>query len=281
VLVVCRGDDAPTREAAGAFPFARTVEVRRPGVVAALSAGLLAAAGDVIATTDDDAVPRRDWLARIDAWFAEPAVGGVGGRDVVHRAGRPVEEPRESTVGRVQWWGRVRGNHHLGSGPPRDVDVLKGVNMAVRAEALRVVGFDQRLRGGGAQVHYELALGLALRRRGWRLVYDPEVLVDHHPAERFDADRREAFSATAVADMVHNETLALLEFLPRARRPVFLVWAVLVGTSAAPGLLQCLRSVRRDGRVAVARLAASQRGRRDGLRTWRGRQPARPRAAAT
>jgi hypothetical protein len=43
------------------------------------------------------------------------------------------------------------GNHHLGVGEPREVDVLKGVNMSYRRTAIADIHFDERMRGTGAQ----------------------------------------------------------------------------------------------------------------------------------
>jgi hypothetical protein len=47
-------------------------------------------------------------------------------------------------VGRVGRWGKLVGNHHLGTGSARSVMVLKAVNMAFRREALAV---PEQLRG--------------------------------------------------------------------------------------------------------------------------------------
>jgi cellulose synthase/poly-beta-1,6-N-acetylglucosamine synthase-like glycosyltransferase len=273
VIVIVREDDHETREAlTGADQHAlrlRTVTVAEPGAVQALNAGLRGATGDIVAITDDDAAPRPDWLARIEAYFAADGhVGGVGGRDWVHYGDR-VENGARRIVGKVQWFGRTIGNHHLGVGRPREVDVLKGVNCAYRRTAIWHVGFDERLLGTGAQLYWELSLGLQLRRAGWKLVYDPEVAVDHYPAPRFDEDQRRSFRATTFGDMVHNETLVLLEHLSPMRRFVFGFWALFVGTRSAPGLLQWLRLSLYEGRLASTKLRAALRGRADGLKTWR------------
>ena len=90
VLVVARDGDTETLGLLqsvnrGSLLALRTVTVTKPGLVAALNAGLDAASGDVIAITDDDAAPHPDWLARIEAHFqADTKVGGVGGGDWVH-----------------------------------------------------------------------------------------------------------------------------------------------------------------------------------------------------
>ena len=267
VIVSVREGDEETRllmdELGSAWPELECAEVSRTGVVAAMSAALAQAHSDIVAITDDDAEPVEDWLQRIAAVFEEqPDVGGVGGRD--DQAG---VTGAQASVGQVQWFGRVGGNHHVGAGPPRDVDVLKGVCCAFRTTPLRTIGFDERLHGAGAQVHWELALCLALRRAGWRLVYDPAIRVRHHVALRHDSDQRHRgrFDASPHEDAVFNETLILAEHLTGFRRIAFVVWAALVGTAAEPGLLQLPRVLVREGRVALVRWRATQRGRRAGF----------------
>ena len=44
---------------------------------------------------------------------------------------------------------------------------------------------------------------------GWRVVYDPDVIVDHYPAQRHD-DARDARSTEAVLAEEHNEVYALM-----------------------------------------------------------------------
>jgi glycosyltransferase involved in cell wall biosynthesis len=278
VLVVVRDDDVETRtllERADPVSLElRPVNVSVPGLVAALNAGLAAARGDIIAITDDDAAPQSDWLARIEAHFqADPKVGGVGGRDWVHR-GEHVQERLQEVVGKVQWFGRVVGNHHLGVGKARNVDILKGVNMSFRRVAVNGLRFDERLRGTGVEDAGDWAFSLAVRRAGWKVLYDPAVAVDHYPAPRFDeggSRQRHQFSATAYSDEVHNQTLVLLENLPPLRRLVFGCWALLVGSRDSFGLLQWLRFFPHEGRLAGMKLRAALRGRVKGWSTWRRR----------
>jgi GT2 family glycosyltransferase len=201
--------------------------------------GLSLATGRLVALTDDDAEPRPDWIARLVATFATDArIGAVGGRDW-----QPRERGSAERVGRVQWFGRVVGRHHLGAGPARDVDVLKGVNCAFRAPLLRAVGFDARLRGSGAQMHWELGVCLPLRRAGWRLVYDPSIAVDHHVEVRAGTDQvhRGRFASDAYVDAVHNEALVIGEHLHGLSRAVFSAWSAVAGTTAAPGAMAALR----------------------------------------
>jgi len=227
-----------------------------------------AASGDIIAFTDDDATPHTDWLERMEAHFlSDSNIGGVGGRDWVYH-GTQLEKGEREVVGQVQWFGRVIGEHHLGVGEAREVDVLKGVNMSFRRSAIAQMHFDTRMRGTGAQVHFELAFSLALKRAGWKLIYDPKVAVNHYPAQRFDEDQRNRFNDIALLNAVHNETLVLLENLPSTRRTAFVIWATFVGTRDAPGLLQWLRFLPKEGTLAGQKLVASLRGRWQAWETW-------------
>jgi glycosyltransferase involved in cell wall biosynthesis len=257
----------------------KLISVSQPGVIAAMNMGLSQASGDIIAFTDDDAAPHSNWLQNIEAHFlADAQIGGVGGRDIIHRTEPWFTGSREQ-VGLLQWHGRVIGEHHRGVGQARAVDVLKGVNMSFRHSAIQGLRFDERMRGTGAQVHFEVAFCLALRRNGWKLIYDPAILVDHYIAQRFDEDQRDHFNAIACINAVHNETLALLEHLSPAQRLIFLLWSILVGTRQAFGLIQWLRHLPSERWLATQKCLASLQGRWQGIFTWlqsgRNQQPDR------
>lgn len=247
----------------------RTVTVRVTGVVAAMNAGFDIAQGEIISTTDDDAAPHPDWLERIEAYFVQDNhLGGVGGRDWQY-IGTEIKEPGErQIVGKLQWFGRVIGNHHLAVGEPREVDVLKGVNMSFRRIAIKGLRFDQRMRGTGAQVHFELAFSLAVRRRGWKIIFDPQLGVDHYPAQRFDEDQRDNFNDIAWSNAVHNETIALLEHFAPLQRIILINWSLLVGTREALGLIQLLRLLPSEKELALKKWFASVQGRWQGWQTW-------------
>jgi len=279
VVVVVRETDEETwaflqRYDAQFLPL-ETVSVTEPGAVVAMNAGAQAAQSDIVAITDDDAAPWPDWLERIEAHFqANPHVGGVGGRDWL-RGVPPMEFGQHNTadrngVGKVQWFGRVIGDHHLGEGDPRPVDVLKGVNCAYRTPALQNAGFDTRLWGRGAQIHWELKLGYAIKAQSYLLVYDPAIGVDHFSGQRHDEDQRAfAFHGQAHSNIVHNETLILLEHMSAFQRLVFLVWAFAVGTRFAPGLAQMLRLwIKHQPRV-IGFMTATLAGRLAGWKSYR------------
>lgn len=272
VVVVTRESDVSTKTMLAQLPPAYNglnvviVKVVRNGVVAAMQSGLDAVTGDVVALTDDDAIAHPDWLQRIEAWMAKSDVWGVGGRDWIPSKAEYTGDSGD-IVGRVLYYGRVIGNHHKGVGSARRVDVLKGVNCCYRSEALRALGFDATLWGRGAQVHWELSLGLSLAKRGGVLIYDPGVAVDHRPGQRWDDDRRTAPSFWSMVDSSHNETLILLRHLSLPRKFAFLVWAGAIGTQASPGFLVTIVGSLTDPQFLL-RGVASIFGRSCGLLHW-------------
>lgn len=275
VLVICRTDDDISRSALAqltvseALPL-RIVGVSEAGQVAALNAGIAACVFDLVCITDDDAMPHSDWIRRIVAHFAaDPSVGGVGGRDRLYIGGKLVTG-RRKVVGIVQASGRTVGNHHLGFGAARHVDILKGANMSYRIELVKAIGVDRRLKGNGAQVHNDLALSLAVRRSGWKLVYDPLVQVDHFRAERFDEDSRTAPALIAHSNASYNLNLVLLDHFPGERGLTVWRWYRLVGTRDAPGLVQVVRMLLRGDFGILDRWRAVRQGAIAALRDVRG-----------
>ncbi len=267
IIVVARVDDRDTHaivaDAQRNTDIVSLATVDRPGVIAAMETGVAQATADIVAFTDDDARPRKHWLAGLTAALQEDRrIAGVGGRD---NLGHDPAITGGRTVGELRWFGRVAGNHHLGTGPRRAVMVLKGVNCAYRRDVLEQLGFDHRLRGDGAQVHWELALGLAIVRRGWRLLYDPAIVVDHDEAPRLSGQRLAPLDveATSVADAAFNEALILTEHLSGPRKLAYLVWSSVVGHRDSPGLVQAVRFTPRLRRHIWRRWSVAQRARRE------------------
>jgi hypothetical protein len=226
------------------------------GITAALRAGVALTGAEVVAFTDDDARPRPDWIARLGSWFARADVDAVGGRDV--QADRPPDGTK--VVGRLHRWGRMTGEHHVGCGAPRDVDVLKGVNLAVRADALGLPRAGL-LEPAGNDPHNELVTSAWARRHGGRIVYDPAVLVDHDLAPRLGESRLGSPNdePSVVYAIAANRVIAACA-VERARLPAQLAYGVLVGTRESPGLVRAIVAAGRGESMIVRRLGPSLRG---------------------
>jgi len=276
VVLSVRADDTPTREmiAARKSPFPLDIATpERPGLLAALNAGFDRAEGDLIAATDDDTEAHPDWLERIVTRFdADPRLGGLGGRDrMPTEGGEGWEEPNDLPVGRVLWFGRVVGNHNFGSGEIREVDILKGANMSFRRSALGSKRIDTALRGCGAEHHTEIELCLALKAAGWKIAYDPAVMVDHHEEVRYDARRGPEMSLEEQHNAVHNRAYGLVKHLPLHRAIPGFAYGTLVGTRDNPGVAVTIKSILEGipARKALSRLRVTLSAHLSALRTLR------------
>lgn len=280
VLVAVRDDDRATWTALAAWPVERLrlrlVSAGELGASEARNRCLDRSIGDLIAMTDDDTMPRPEWLARIHARFsADAGLGGLGGPDWIGGFETP-EEGRSAEVGRIRWWGRRVGNHHRGARLPVRVEWLKGANMTFRREAIRGIRFGRLLKGTAAQFGEDFAVSLELASGRWKLEYDPAVAVDHFPGELPGVgDHRALTDPVSLADASHNETVVLLGYLTPLRRVAFLLWGTLVGTRLLPGVLvAAYQLVTQRRRSALVRCAVVCQGRLDGWRTWRSNQGA-------
>lgn len=267
ILVVVRENDHETHSFldvfSGELSQLKIINVSEPGQVAALNSGLIAATGDVIAITDDDAAPHADWLERITNHFLnDEQVGGVGGRDWVYEneSLQPLSTKSVVAVGKLQWFGRMVGNHHLGTGEPREVDILKGANMSYRRSAISGLRFDKRLQGIGAQVNNDAAFSLSVRRQGWKIIYDPLVAIDHYPAPRLDGDQRSHFDSKSYFNAAYNQSLVMLDNLSKNRSALYFLWAILIGSKGCFGLLQLIRFLYAERNLAVLKLKAATLG---------------------
>jgi cellulose synthase/poly-beta-1,6-N-acetylglucosamine synthase-like glycosyltransferase len=199
----------------------------------AVNAGLTASRSDVVAFIDDDAEARPDWVELLETTFADPKVGAVGGRDELHLDGVLIPSRPKAHVGRISWYGRVIGNHHLGDGPRREVDVLKGCNMAVRR---RLVNGVSPALLGPYTYRWEDDLCAQVRRQRATVIYDPKIRVVHMAARPLNA-RVEVSSAGAFIS-AHNLAFVQFRYLSGWRRVAWLVFSLLAGQPDDPGIIR-------------------------------------------
>ena len=154
------------------------VEESAPSVAVARNRGVAATRAPLIALADDDTMPPPDWLTRyIDGMERlGPEVAKIAGTYTpVWGAVRPAW----LTDGMLPLLSAAAGPE-LKPGFT-DFPLLEG-NSCYRREALeRFGGFPRQLgRSGNSLISGELMIDLVIRMNGWKLYYDPAIVIDHH-----------------------------------------------------------------------------------------------------
>ncbi|MEU2657495.1 glycosyltransferase family 2 protein [Streptomyces sp. NPDC007325] len=209
----------------------RYVREDRPGLAAAHNAGVAAAAGEVLAFTDDDVIADPRWLSALAAPFAaDPGLGCVTGLILPARLTTPAQILLESHGGFAKGFAP---RLYDPARPPADEPLFpftagsfgSGANMAFRASALRRAGGFDPATGTGtpAKGGDDLYAFVAVLAAGHRLRYTPDALVWHHHRETWQDLRNQAYgygaglTAYLTATLVRRPALlpALLARVPR------------------------------------------------------------------
>lgn len=269
VVVTLRDSDLESRKVVEEFQSRlplRLALVAIPGPMPAYNRGVTEVTGDIVCITDDDAEPFPDWIERIERRFAqEPSLGAVGGRDHVHVDGVPQATRAVSRVGIIQWFGRTIGNHSHDAVGARNVDILKGCNMALRTD--QPIRFDERLRGDA--YHMEVGICLAVKRAGFGILFDPEIRVNHYLGPRQPGADRLGLAPERLSANGFNHVLVVMPHFPLWRRIAFLIWTFAIGDQTAPGLVRGLFLCKGRLHELPGILLPAQRGKLEGLKTWR------------
>jgi GT2 family glycosyltransferase len=169
-----------TQEVVSRWPAVRYVREDIPGLNAARNRALREATTDVVAFTDDDAVPEAKWLEALLRNFDHRLVLATTGLTLPLE----LETPAQVWFERFTPFGRGYFRQvfdPLYCSPHSAGLVGAGANMALRRSALDLVGpFDERLdagtptRSGGDHEMFSRILS-----RGYRIVYDPAAVSRH------------------------------------------------------------------------------------------------------
>lgn len=150
VLVVDNNSTDAT--AAIAKKFAATIVTeKKQGHVFSLNTGLKKATGDILAVTDADSIPSRDWLTTMANIFTDPRVVGVTGALTTDAKNKTVKKLFKNVHNSFQIL-------HFSLNRP----TFYGPNMAIRKEAFKKLkSVDTRYRIGG-----DAEIGMRLRKYG-------------------------------------------------------------------------------------------------------------------
>jgi glycosyltransferase involved in cell wall biosynthesis len=211
LIVVDNASTDNTREVVEELATRADIPVRyvyepRLGHSVALNTGIRACRGEVIAFTDDDALPVPDWLRYIEAALATYEADWVFGKVVPEWDGLP---PR---------WFSPRFNPHfalLDYGPEPFVATRQhpffGVNHACRSSALARIGTyreDLGLVGALSGEGNEIDLFRRALAAGLQVVYEPAALVRHVIAPERQTKKYWRHRNWAIAGHLYQQLLA-------------------------------------------------------------------------
>ncbi len=166
VIVVNDGSTDNTSEIAKEYPF-KLISTPNMGLSSARNTGLYAAAGEIVAYTDDDAHPDPHWLQYLAATFAKTDHVGVGGPNIAPLGDGEIAECVANSPG---------GPIHVLVNDT-EAEHIPGCNMAFRREALLAIGgFDPLYRTAGDDVD----VCWRMHENGWTLGFSPAAMVWHH-----------------------------------------------------------------------------------------------------
>jgi glycosyltransferase involved in cell wall biosynthesis len=211
VIIVDNGSSDDTGDVAASFcrrnANFRYLREDRPGLAIARNSGIAISSSEIVAFTDDDAEPEPSWLQRALARFEEhPQEAAIVGGDVipVFEAERPAwlsdDLLRPLSAG-LKWSTEPR---FLRAG-----EWLVEVNAAYKKKVLlQIGGFPEHLgRVGELLLSGEGGVDRLIRRAGFRLFYDPSILVRHNiPAARLTRTwfRRRSFWQGVSLNLLHR-----------------------------------------------------------------------------
>ena len=242
-------DDGSVGEEAVAVVAARhrAVLVRRAapgGPAAARNAALATVSTELIAFLDSDCVPARDWLHALAGHFEDPYVGAVAPRVLPLGVARPSRFARYLAARSPL----DMGTREAAVQPGGRVPYAPTAALLVRAGAL-AGGFDQGLRYGE-----DVDLVWRLHDRGWRVRYDPSVVVAHQEptaARRALARRFRYGTSAAPLAARHPGRLAPAVLAPWPTLVALLLLARRPRTAAALGCVGGAALSRRVTRAGV------------------------------
>ena len=279
IVVDNHPDSGLTAAVATQFPGIRVIEERRGGLSYARNAGILAATGDIIATTDDDAVCPSDWIERLVAPFDRDAVMIVTGNVLPAELETEAQRLFETYGGLGRGFTRKVADHDWFRCTRRAVATWQlgcTANAAFRAciFADPEIGLIDEALGAGTPTgcSEDTYLFYRVLKAGYSVVYEPDAVVWHRHRETIRALRRQIYSyskghvayhlTTWLNDGDRRALVRLFYELPRtyAQRsyhrlrgwstyPLSFIALEILGNLAGPwALWQSRRRVRRLGR---------------------------------
>ncbi len=230
VIVVDGISSDKTKDIVQQYPV-RLLTQNAEGLNQARNAGLENSTGEIIAYTDGDCVVSPKWLRKIVDNFDDPEVGAVGGNVEGYKKDNLFAQYADNSVIRVMPFSSRRVTlDHL-----KPFLYAPGCNMAFRRSTLEKAGlFNPNIRYG----FDEFETLERIIKSGYKIVFDPEVLVQHQHRSSLREIMRQAFNyGTGGALLVKMFPESVLGKWLRACLYGFIVYLLMVASLSSLLLL--------------------------------------------
>lgn len=169
VIVVDNGGNDGIQELVAQYPGVRSIKEDAPGSYTARNAAIVHARGEILAFTDADCVPDREWLAQgVRTLSATDGVGVVGGRIELDL---PPGDDRQLNAAQIY-------EKYAAFNQQQYVETKRfaaTANMFTTRQVVAAVGlFDARLYSGG-----DLEFGNRVADAGYQLRYSDSAVIRH------------------------------------------------------------------------------------------------------
>ncbi len=172
IIIIDDESTDETPEICGTYPQAKLVRVPKGGPSKARNVGIRIARGDFVAFTDGDCIVERDWLTELEKGFTSPEIAGVGGDQKC-----PADDTQMGNTihGFLKCVGFV-ADYVKTDVQMKETEHNPTCNGMYRRQILEEVGgFNEELWPGE-----DVELDLQIRRRGYKLIYNPAASVAHY-----------------------------------------------------------------------------------------------------
>jgi O-antigen biosynthesis protein len=182
------------------FPV-RLIEETRAGLSYARNAGIVAATGDIIATTDDDAVCQPDWIERLVAPFRRGDVMVVTGNVLPVELETDAQRMFESYAGLSRGYNRFTADRDWFHGRRKSVPTWElgcTANAAFRACIFSdpAIGLMDEALGAGTPTgcSEDTLVFYRVLKAGYAIAYEPDAVVWHRHRDTMEALRKQIYS---------------------------------------------------------------------------------------
>lgn len=175
IIVVYFDAKDGTKDLLEKYPVKAIEQTELSGWSAACNIGIEASNGEIIAFIDDDVIVQNDWLQKLSKAYENHDVSGVGGP--VYKLNSKEFQYKKPKINKYGDFQNASFNSKIGT---NEFLFLAGGNMSFKKEVLnKVKGFDPYFTYG----YGETDLCVRITNSGYKLLFDPNVIVWHANAE--------------------------------------------------------------------------------------------------